>query len=202
MRNAKAVFLSIIEQTKISAGLYDYLDSNRIPIDASDLLRWQWVLAVSALDRYIHDIVRIGMIQEFMGKRSQTDRYQRFQIDLKRLEQIRQSATPEIEFEKAVIQQNSFRAFQHPDKIAEALSFIWPENHKWDVISQNMRLAITPKDLTTKLNNIVVRRDQIVHEGDCFASVLPFQQQAISQSDVQDVISFITDLVNAIELSI
>ena len=36
---------------------------------ASQLLRSQFVLLVSALDTYIHDIVRIGILQVYQGTR-------------------------------------------------------------------------------------------------------------------------------------
>ena len=75
MNNAMTVFNSLIAQCSTTLGIYEYLESNTIPIDASDLLRWQYVLAVSALDKYIHDIVRIGMVEEFKGNRVVTDSF-------------------------------------------------------------------------------------------------------------------------------
>ena len=198
MINAKRTFETIINQTKVSAGLYNYLSAQKVPIDASDLLRWQWVLAISALDKYIHDIVRIGMIQEYQGRRTKTDKYKTFKINMDTYAYLSSSIAPEVDFEKEIIHQHSVLAFQHPDKISDALSYIWTEQHKWEAISQKMATPISPKDLRTKLNNIVVRRNQIVHEGDCFNLSVPFQQQTISEADVNDVITFVTELVQAI----
>jgi len=202
MINAKAVFHSIIDQTNISKGLYDYLVNQGIPIDTSDLLRWQWVIAVSALDKYIHDIVRIGMVQEFIGIRPKTSKFDGFKIGLTRYSSMACSSAPEIEFENEIIQQHSHLAFQQPKNVADALSYIWSETNKWNVISQHMSTPISPDNLKTKLNNIVVRRNQIVHEGDCFSSILPLQQQPISKSDVDEVIAFIIELVEAISNSV
>ena len=202
MTNAIKVFQSLINQTAIPNGLFRYIESQKVPIDASDLLRWEWVLAVSALDKYVHDIVRIGMVKEFLGARAKTDKYFTFRIEMAKYTSLIASPTPEVEFEKEVIRQHSYLAFQHPEKLVDALSFIWAEPHKWEVISKNMIPPISAKDLRTKLNNIVIRRDQIVHEGDCLAGVLPFQQQPISETDVNDVISFITELVHAIDAAV
>lgn len=202
MITAKTLFHSIIDQTKISMGLYDYLCDQKVPLDSSDLLRWQWVIAVSALDKYIHDIVRIGMIQEFLGTRARTVKFDSFKIDLANYSQLLNSPNPEIEFEREIIRQHGYQSFQRPDNISDALGYIWSDTHKWDVISQNMPTPISATDLKTKLNNIVVRRNQIAHEGDCYAPILPLQQTAISKSDVVDVISFITELVEAISLSV
>lgn len=52
MRQAKAVFSALMAQKGVTEGLYEYLSKNKIPLDSSDLLRWQWVLAVSALGKH------------------------------------------------------------------------------------------------------------------------------------------------------
>ncbi len=202
MINALRVFRELMKQTEISNGLFCYIDERRVPIDASDLLRWEWVLAVSALDKYVHDVVRIGMIHQFVGQRPATDKFNSFRIDMKKIALLSTSSTPQLVFESEIIRQHNYLAFQSPDKISDALSFIWSEPHKWDVISRSMATPIASKDLKTKLNNIVVRRNQIVHEGDCFSANLPLQQQTIIKSDVSDVISFITELVDAIHTNI
>ncbi len=202
MTNALHVFRELIKQTQLSDGLYSFLEDKNVPIDASDLLRWKWVLAVSSLDKYIHDVVRIGMVQQFLNQRTITDKYRSFRIDMTKYNSLSMSPTPQIDFENEIIRQHSYLAFQTPDKIAEALAFIWSEPHKWERISQNMATPISAKDLRTKLNNIIVRRNQIVHEGDCFSSNLPLQQQLISKSDASDVVTFISELVNAIHVNI
>lgn len=202
MNNALVSFNEIIQHTQTSAGLFCYLQEQRIPIDASDLLRWEWVLAVSAFDKYIHDIVRIGMIEEFLGRRSETDKYKSFRITVPLYSMMLSSQSPELIFENEIIRQHGIQAFQTPEKVGDALSFIWTENHKWQVISGNMKNTITERDLKTKLNNIVIRRNQIVHEGDCIKSVFPLKQQTISESDAKDVIGFISELVAAIHLSV
>ncbi|WP_295093666.1 HEPN domain-containing protein [Ruminococcus sp.] len=202
MNNALAVFNSLINQCSTTMVIYEYLESNSIPLDSSDLLRWQYVLSVSALDKYIHDIVRYGMIEEFIGNKVETKSYKGVKIDLSIASSIKNSTAPELEFSNEILRQHSFKAFQDPDKISEALSLIWEEKHKWAVISSNMPYVISENDLKTKLKNIVIRRNQIVHEGDCLSTQPPLQQQIISKNDTIDVINFIKDIVNAIENSI
>src|ERR1700674_1574644 len=51
-------------------------------IDHSDILRAQHVLAVSALDYFVHEAARIGMLQIFDGKRAPTPAFSRFRISL------------------------------------------------------------------------------------------------------------------------
>lgn len=191
-----------MNQGAMSKGIYIYLDANKVPMNFSDLLRWQWGLSVSALDRYVHDIVRIGMLEIFEGRRNPTAKYKSFCIELKNFNNIIESPIPVIEFEKEVIRQHSFLAFQYPDKIADALSYIWNEQNKWDVICSNMATESSSGNLRSKLKNIITRRNQIVHEGDCFSANSPLQQQPISILDTDDVNKFIAELTNAIDISI
>lgn len=202
MKQAKVVFQALMSQRNVSSTLYDYISFNKIPLDASDLLRWQWVLAVSALDKYIHDIVTDGMVEQYINKKPHTPKFDTFQLSMKTIIDIQSAPVPEIAFRNEVIRKNSYLAFQDPDKIADALSFIWNVPNKWDVISRNMATPISSSDLKIKLKNIVVRRNQIVHEGDCLSTNIPLMQQPITIFDTQDVIQFITELVNAIDLSI
>ena len=202
MKQSKVVFQALMSQRNVSSTLYDYISFNKIPLDASDLLRWQWVLAVSALDKYIHDIVTDGMVEQYINKKPHTPKFDTFQLSMKTIIDIQSAPVPEIAFRNEVIRKNSYLAFQDPDKIADALSFIWNVPNKWDVISRNMATPISSSDLKIKLKNIVVRRNQIVHEGDCLSTNIPLMQQPITIFDTQDVIQFITELVNAIDLSI
>ena len=199
MRQAKVVFCALMAQKNVTAGLYEYLSNSRIPLDSSDLLRWQWVLAVSALDKYIHDIVAAGMVEQYLNRRPTTPKFDAFQLSMNVISNISVAPVPEIEFRNEVIRKNSYLAFQEPDKIADALSFIWNESQKWLVISRNMATPIDQATLKTKLKNIVMRRNQIVHEGDCLSTNIPLVQQPISLSDTKDVIHFITELVDAID---
>lgn len=202
MSSAINNFHVLMNQGTMSKGIFIYLETNKVPMDFSDLLRWQWVLSVSALDRYVHDIVRIGMIDIFEGRRNPTAKYKSFRIDLNKFNSILESPAPAIEFEKEVIRQHSFLAFQYPDKIADVLSYIWNEQNKWDVICHNMITNFSSNNLKTKLKNIITRRNQIVHEGDCFSATSPLQQQPISILDADDVSKFITELANAINVSV
>lgn len=196
MNVAYSVFSAIIQDTKNSDILYTYLhDVVKPPYDYSDLLRWQWAQAVSALDKLIHDLIRVGMIYTFLGLRQPTQKYLAFTIDLRSYEEMQRNELPATNvFERQITQQLSYLSFQEPTKIAEGLSLIWNENHKWRCIAD--RFGETEDYTKTKLKNISIRRNQIVHEGDYSSSQL--QRQQIAHADVVDVIDFISRLGEAI----
>ena len=140
MRRAHNTFLRLIDDINVSKVLFDYFDgAMRPPLDYSDILRWEWIQSVSALDKLIHDLVRIGMVEIFERRRSITSKYNSFVINLDTYIQMRD--TPLLAsyyFENQVSMKHRFLAFQDPDKISDALSYIWAEPHKWQAIASYM----------------------------------------------------------------
>lgn len=108
MRQAKIVFRALMEQKNVTAGLYDYLSSKKIPIDSSNLLRWQWVLAVSALDKYIHDFVAAGMVEQYLKNRPTTPKFDAFQLNMKVISDISNAPLPELEFKNEVVRKHNY----------------------------------------------------------------------------------------------
>jgi hypothetical protein len=170
-------------------------------VDCSDLLRWQWVQAVSALDKFLHDVVRIGMIEIFNGERNPTAKYKNFMIGLETLNQILTS-TNLIErsriIEQQILHQNSYKSFQTPNNIGDALAYVWDESYKWKMISRGMPETPEENDVKTQLNNIILRRNQIVHEGDCQSDTLPLERQTIDLDDVNETIAFLKNVAQSI----
>jgi hypothetical protein len=73
MYKALELFRLNIRDARKLTGLYEYLETSiTVPYSFDDLLRAQMVYSVSAFDKLIHDIVRIGMMEIFTGKRKPT----------------------------------------------------------------------------------------------------------------------------------
>src|SRR5216117_1517103 len=51
-------------------------------VDVSDILRASLVLGVSALDHFVHEFVRLGMVEVHRGLRQATDAHLAFRITL------------------------------------------------------------------------------------------------------------------------
>ena len=196
MTGAFQCFNIIMKDTRNVDVLYDYLHDYVVPpYDYSDLLRWQWVQSVSALDKLIHDLVRIGMRESFCGNRQITDKFNTFTINFSTYQQLQKSpVSSAIIFEQYVTSKNKTLSFQDPDKISDGLAYIWAEKHKWQAISAQMEKS--EADVRTELKNISIRRNQIVHEGDYVSPQLT--RQTIEKADSDEVINFINQLGTAI----
>lgn len=202
---------SLVEIRKIRT-IYDHL-VNTIHLseqEVSDLLRSQLVNTVSALDRFLHELVRIGIVEAFLLQRTSTKKFKSFtlrsQTIIKILE-IKSFSTPysSTEEEKSywineeVAESLKSLSFQHPNKIKDALSYIWEEDHKWQLISNEMNLpGNTPNDKQKYLEQTLIliceRRNQIVHEADI--DPITHIRRKISTNEVENIIDFIEKFAN------
>jgi hypothetical protein len=167
MRNSLTLFNSNIAQAREISVLYDYLVATvAIPQQFDDLLRSQLVYAVSAFDKLMHDLVRIGMVQSFMGVRPRTGKYLSEPISMQVHTEMVQATIPPKEhvFEQALFRKFKVVSFQDPTKIADGLSYIWDESQKWQKIAAS--LGMPDAAVRTRLKLIADRRNAIVHEAD------------------------------------
>jgi hypothetical protein len=95
-------------------------------IDISDMWRAQIVLGVSALDHFVHELARLGMIEIAKGNRPKTDAYSKFAIPIDSAEQGLAGQSHDIWLGGAVRQRHSWLSFQQPDKIADAVRLFSP----------------------------------------------------------------------------
>ncbi|MBG0782037.1 MAG: hypothetical protein H0S84_07200 [Bacteroidales bacterium] len=198
MLRAKQIFDFGINRVRNIDSLFLHL-TNQLgfnPTDVSDLLRSEIVYSLSSFDRLVHDLVKAGMIDSFTGIRTTTNAYKNFSITLKQFDAINSASIPPAEFvfEQTITSSHKHLSFQDPEKVVEALSLIWHENHKWQKIATEM--GMNQNDLKTELKNIVIRRNQIVHEGDF--DLFTGDIQPIFQSDTRQSVDFINSLGNTI----
>jgi hypothetical protein len=144
---------------------------------------------VSAFDKLIHDIIRIGMVQIFVGERMPTKKYNSEPISIQFHFSLMNAEIPprEFLFEREIVRKLGYLSFQDPDKISEALALIWSENAKWAKISSAM--GWTESDARTKLKLIAARRNAIVHEAD--RSPITNDLTAITLSECNEVTDFL-----------
>lgn len=134
-----------------------------LAIDVSDLWRSQIVLGVSALDHFVHELTRLGMIETAKGTRPRTDAFARFQIPLCAVDDGLAGQAHELWLGEAVRDKHSWLSFQHPDKIAEAIRLI-SSVKLWEEVGK--AAAIPGQDVKAQLELVVERRNKIAHEAD------------------------------------
>ena len=161
----------------------------------SDILRAAFVLAVSALDYYIHEVVRIGMLEIYRGQRPETPAFSRFQISLSSLRQaLNEAASNDYLLENEIRQRHSYQSFQRPDKIADAIRLI-SDKQLWKEVA--VKMDIPAQEIKEQLSLIIARRDQIAHEADIDRNY-PNIRCPIDQVFVNEKVDFIEQVVESI----
>lgn len=195
-----------IAQIRQTNDVYKYLKDvvklNNAGID--DILRSQIVNVISALDRYLHEKVRKGICDMFLGNRDITNKFKSFSVSSDTVLRIWGDSSltiidREILINEVVIQSLKTLSFQKAIKIKDALSYLWDEPHKMVIIAKEMEVpGLTDNDkqryLTQKLDLMVERRNQIAHESDIYFGV----KRSICQDDVIDAITFIEKFVSCL----
>lgn len=197
MRNARALFNTNIIAAKQAGSIYDYLAlSVTSPLSFDDLLRSQIVYSVSAFDKLIHDLVRIGMVETFTGMRPATAKYLNESISLKVHSDLVSATLPPKEhiFEQALFHKLKIVSFQDPKKVADGLSYIWSDKQKWQKIAGKMGLSESVAQTTLKL--IADRRNAIVHEADI--DPMTNQKSNITKLECVEITDFLLNCGNKI----
>ena len=177
-------------------GLYSALQSlTTSAIDSSDLLRAQVVLAVSALDFYIHEVTVMGMLEVMKGERASTPAFDKSRVSVGAMLGGMQTQTYDW-FEADVRERHSFLSFQQPDKIADAIR-LFSGVKLWESVAA----IVGDNDVKDRLRLTVDRRNKIAHEADISPSY-PGERWPITQSDVTEITLLIRGIVEAIHVSV
>ena len=152
------------------------------------------MLAVSAFDYYIHEVVKINMIEIFKGNRCMTKSYKNFLISIDSVYQALNTPSSQAWLENEISLRHSWKSFQHSDNVSDAIKLISDKNI-WKEIAKKM--TETPNDIKKKLNLIIDRRNKIAHEADIDPSY-PGLRWPINESMVEDTIAFIENITEII----
>lgn len=83
MQEALDQFVENVARVRDLGALVDNLQAQTTnALDLSDILRAELVLSVSALDHYVHEVVRLGMIESFRGTRQRTQQFLDYSVSL------------------------------------------------------------------------------------------------------------------------
>ena len=197
MLNPIEQFRENITRVRELGGLQAALDNATTDaVDLTDLLRAQIVMIVSALDLYIHEITRVGMLEVYNGARPQTDAFLRFQVTLESALKGISNSNDNEWLDVVIRERHGHLSFQHPDHIADAVRrFLSCE--LWPSVAAQLNLDV--QDVRNQLSAIVKRRNQIVHEADLDPSYPEtITRWPISPADVTGTLDFIQGVCEAI----
>lgn len=195
MDAALDLFTENMQRARTLSGLADALPRiGMAGIDTSDLHRAAIVLGVSALDFFVHDVVREGMIKIYKGEIPPTDASNSFRVPLSSVSLCVGDPADVGWLDSSVRSAHSFLTFQHPDKIADAVRLISPIK-LWE--SVGVELGEDTKAVKIHLTSIVDRRNKIAHEADMDSSSIG-ERWPIDAALVTDALDYVEKVVRAI----
>jgi hypothetical protein len=164
-----------------------------------ELLRAEIVLGVSALDCYVHDLVRIGMTRAFIAASGEPKAFLNSSVSFNFVKTmlVTPSASDRLSlFDQEIRRLHGFKTFQSATNVAQALSLIGLGN-LWEKAAT--QLGMMPSDAKTRLDVIVDRRNRIAHEGDIDPTMGIGAKYSIDLPTVRQAVGFLDSLAHAIQ---
>ena len=170
-------------------------------------LKHVWVIGVSAFDLYMTELVsEAGLRWIDRDPPVLTTNLKSVRVPLGSVLEINQVSPTErlLFYRDHVYSAVQYTSFYKPDKVSEALSYIWncDQKEKWTRICGRMKLTgrydnRTEQDIRGELTFIGDRRDLIAHSVD----TPPGQSSPnpVTRADAARVREFMTDLATAID---
>lgn len=191
MQAAVDLFRANLARARNLGAIYAWLAIQpKSVLDFTDILRAELVMAVSAFDQFIHEVVREGVVEIFKGNRPQTDAYRRFQVSLGSVHAAFTDTTSTVWLDEAICSTHAWLSFQHADKVADAMRLILPVP-LWVQVAN--KLGEDPGNVKSQLNLIVDRRNKIAHEAD-MDPTSPGARWPITPLLVKDSLDFLENL--------
>jgi hypothetical protein len=163
-------------------------------LDIGDLQRAAIVMAVSALDHYVHEKARNGMQQILSGQRVTTDAFERFPLTMKLA--LEGGPNPgESWLDEAIQAQHGHRPFLKTDDIAEAMRLI-SSAQLWNEVG--VQLNREPSAVKAELKTVIDRRNKIAHEAD-LDPTQPGRRWPMSDALAKDAVDYVEQVVQAID---
>lgn len=201
MTDAKVAFDNNLAESYVCLNNYDTMGD-------AFALKHVWVTAVSSFDLYMTELVsEVGVRWIDRTPPILSSNLRQVQIPLGNVLGLAGlSPVERIMFYKDhVYTAVRFTSFYRPDKVSEALSYIWtcPAKEKWARITARMKSfgrhgEKTEKDIRDELTLIGDRRDLIAHSADISPGAAA--ANPVLREDAARILGFILDLATAIDL--
>jgi len=171
-----------------------------------DMRRLSLVMAIAALDTYMHRLI----IERAFTHRVLPGALARLEVPFEEsLAQADQAGAaarrpphnlrPRVGIKRQLRDRLLRETFQRYDDLSRALGMAG-RSRNWDAIAEQMNPARTAAQIRERLDAIVLRRNQIVHEGDYKRLERPrsAQRNGMSYTQAREDVEFVGDLIDAI----
>lgn len=177
---------------------YAHFEQQPLALGMTDILRAEYVMLVAALDFYMHEVVRAGILTSFSSSQDEVFKaLAKIEVPLNQVFSLLQVENGQQEYLRkldGILQKKLEQySFQSPSSVEIALSYL---NKKkiWKEISVYMNTE--PKAIREELALIVHRRNYIAHQADYNPST--GEKKPITLDDVKEVREFLTNFVRAV----
>ncbi len=191
IENAILQFRLNIKSVKDLNTIVDSVHTFAPVMDLSEVVRAEIVLAVSAFDCFIHDLVRLGTLEIYKGTRPYDQKKTlKPEFEMPKLHNLMTKSKEEqmVALDQEFRRIFKTKTFQEPTIIEKNLICIGIENVWFEL---GLKMGIEKTDLMRKIDLIMSRRNAIVHEADIDAAGRIGQKNLIYKEIILENVLFL-----------
>ena len=156
----------------------------------------QIILLMSALDLYIHDIVKYCIIQKFNGNQTKTKQYKELLIPMQSVELAIQNPESSDWLDEVITSINQYKSFTSYGKIKNQLEAVGLKSKKFNELVLKTESDFGVSDLIEKLRSL---RHRLAHQDQESINSLGSE---LTEEKINQYIGFIYQLVQDIHQTI
>ena len=156
----------------------------------------QIILLMSALDLYIHDIVKYCIIQKFNGNQTKTKQYKELLIPMQSVELAIQNPESSDWLDEVITSINQYKSFTSYGKIKNQLEAVGLKSKKFNELVSKTESDFGVSDLIEKLRSL---RNRLAHQDQ--ESIISLELE-LTEEKINQYIGFIYHLVQDIHQTI
>ena len=156
----------------------------------------QIILLMSALDLYIHDIVKYCIIQKFNGNQTKTKQYKELLIPMQSVELAIQNPESSDWLDEVITSINQYKSFTSYGKIKNQLEAVGLKSKKFNELVLKTESDFGVSDLIEKLRSL---RNRLAHQDQESINSL---ESELTEEKINQSIGFIYQLVQDIHQTI
>jgi hypothetical protein len=171
-------------------------------MDLSDVHRAAFVQGVSAFDTFVHEEIRVRILDIFASGSATPNALQKFKVTLASAQTaVTGSGLGWLETE--IREQHSLLSFQKPDKVADAVRLI-SDVQLWKALADHLGEGSQGGEtgdqiLKRRLMLIADRRNTIVHQSDLDPTQPGDELYPMTRATVEDALAFLDEIARGIQ---